>query len=1014
MEPNVHNQSSEGTIDFDDQYSEDEDYLNFIVKPPLEVPQSNLNLLHETDEIQINPEDKEQILDEENIIYDPKVKELNEIDINNKQAIIDILMDDELIQAKPIKTPEYLKEKNKAKFSYVKSNINNLIIEGKNSPEKKNTYGRTGFQIESQEGDPEYIKDINIAADKLKDQIREENRDIAKLLFDDMNNKKIKKIITRKDIGEKVKKALDKKKENLEKIEKKLNKKQESLETFAPKINHRKKDGNRRDLSSFLKSQKDFQKKVEQKRQEILLQNESELKELKRDKPQLTKNTEELIKKKYGTERTEPIYLRLYNQMIKNEDKIKQAEEKIILREKEEEKKRKEVENELKKNNPYKHIKARVNLSQTNFREIKDNKGLKRVRSAENIKSNNIVINNDENNNNINKKSNLEYKFIQLNKVLYNKFISDFDDALKLISEENKNKSKENKLLEELDEYQYFKLLFELNIVPNPKEKNEITEKQIELNGLNVLNPREKKLVKNSFKLMNLSGDKISVIDVKNFLICVIGLQNFNLYQMYKTQHEHDLKDEFPLYKYKKEEIPELILEKQNKELISQINKKNKKNNKYFSLSKDNKIIFTLEKSNIINRDFNKFAVNYRSQKKKNKELELKNLIKKECPFKPEIGEKSNELYQKHKDKVYSNQNDNLNFKIRKSKLEYVNRILLLDKKRIFENQKIKEEMEQKKIKECTFKPKISNYFTHNDNNNNKKKIGTSDKNVIKINKTKINKGKNKNVFDELYEDGKQKLKLKKDKSQDEIDLEKQKKDLTFQPNIEDLDLKKIPKTNFINDIYNEKEYKIRYERLKRGRLQRLVNINKNNRLGLNDELKKFVKDNKEYNYIQNNQYFETDDPFYYNTLEINTMKNKLDKNEKEVTERINKSQEIISQKNDLNEKNTIESNNNENINKNEKLTSEPKNSDKSEIPLLIIDVNIGQGIKKKIYVYEGDTAEELAQNFAKENNLEEEVKNKLKSLIESHMERLLTRIEEENGPNQRKYKNVYRIKSGK
>ena len=102
------------------------------------------------------------------------------------------------------------------------------------------------------------------------------------------------------------------------------------------------------------------------------------------------------------------------------------------------------------------------------------------------------------------------------------------------------------------------------------------------------------------------------------------------------------------------------------------------------------------------------------------------------------------------------------------------------------------------------------------------------------------------------------------------IELEKQRKEYTFQPNIEDLDPKSIPKTNFNNDIYNEKEYKLRYERLKYGRLQRMVRNNKNNRLGLNDELKKFVKDEKEFNYIQNNQYYETDDPFYYNTLEIN------------------------------------------------------------------------------------------------------------------------------------------------
>ena len=108
--------------------------------------------------------------------------------------------------------------------------------------------------------------------------------------------------------------------------------------------------------------------------------------------------------------------------------------------------------------------------------------------------------------------------------------------------------------------------------------------------------------------------------DVKNFLICVLGLQNYNLYQMFRSAHEQEIKNLFPPYEYKKEEIPELILNKQNEELISKVNKKNKKNNKYILLSKDNKIIFTLDKAYLINRDFNKFAVNYRSQKNKVKE----------------------------------------------------------------------------------------------------------------------------------------------------------------------------------------------------------------------------------------------------------------------------------------------------------------------------------------------------------------------------------------------------------
>ena len=77
--------------------------------------------------------------------------------------------------------------------------------------------------------------------------------------------------------------------------------------------------------------------------------------------------------------------------------------------------------------------------------------------------------------------------------------------------------------------------------------------------------------------------------------------------------------------------------------------------------------------------------------------------------------------------------------------------------------------------------------------------------------------------------------------------------------------------------------------------------------------------------------------------------------------------------------------------------SSEDDGEKKEGIPLLIIDVNIRQGVKKKIYVYEGDTPEGLAEKFAKEHNLEEETKNKLQNLIHNHMLRLLTRIEEEN-----------------
>ena len=219
---------SNETIDFDDEYSEEENFESNGINSSKGVPQPNVKLLYENDEIEINAE--EDLTDEENVIYDPKVKELNELDKNNKKAILDILMDDDLITKKPIKTAEYVKEVNKTKYPYVKSNLNFNTI-NTYEHDKKNTLGRTGlFEIETQEGNPEYIKDINVAASKLKNQIIEENKEVGNLLFSDLNTQQ--KNITRKYIGEKIDKTLNKKKRKFKKNRSSSNKKAEIRRNF--------------------------------------------------------------------------------------------------------------------------------------------------------------------------------------------------------------------------------------------------------------------------------------------------------------------------------------------------------------------------------------------------------------------------------------------------------------------------------------------------------------------------------------------------------------------------------------------------------------------------------------------------------------------------------------------------------------------------------------------------------------------------------------------------------------
>ena len=151
-----------------------------------------------------------------------------------------------------------------------------------------------------------------------------------------------------------------------------------------------------------------------------------------------------------------------------------------------------------------------------------------------------------------------------------------------------------------------------------------------------------------------------------------------------------------------------------------------------------------------------------------------------------------------------------------------------------------------------------------------------------------------------------------------------------------------------------------------------MVKENKNNRYGLNNELKQFVKDIKEYNYIQKESYFDKSDPYSNNVINSNI---KLEEEDNEL--------------NFFGDENDKESNN-DNDNYKNKIIND-------NMPLLIIDVNIREGLKKKLYVFEGDTPETLAEKFAQENNLDIETQNKLQKLIKSHMIKLLTKIDEEN-----------------
>jgi hypothetical protein len=63
--------------------------------------------------------------------------------------------------------------------------------------------------------------------------------------------------------------------------------------------------------------------------------------------------------------------------------------------------------------------------------------------------------------------------------------------------------------------------------------------------------------------------------------------------------------------------------------------------------------------------------------------------------------------------------------------------------------------------------------------------------------------------------------------------------------------------------------------------------------------------------------------------------------------------------------------------------------------PLLFVDVNLGPGRAERIVVYEGDTAEELAEEFTLKHGLDESLKEKLVKLLENQIAGLLGTINE-------------------
>jgi hypothetical protein len=61
-----------------------------------------------------------------------------------------------------------------------------------------------------------------------------------------------------------------------------------------------------------------------------------------------------------------------------------------------------------------------------------------------------------------------------------------------------------------------------------------------------------------------------------------------------------------------------------------------------------------------------------------------------------------------------------------------------------------------------------------------------------------------------------------------------------------------------------------------------------------------------------------------------------------------------------------------------------PSTRSSAKQPLLYVDVNLGPGKSERIIVFDGDTAESLAEKFAITHGLDSNMKGKLAQLLDS------------------------------
>ena len=392
------------------------------------------------------------------------------------------------------------------------------------------------------------------------------------------------------------------------------------------------------------------------------------------------------------------------------------------------------------------------------------------------------------------------------------------------------------------------------------------------------------------------------------------------------------------------------------------------KNNEYCTLKNNGEIIISYEQALNLNRHFHIFYVNRINCNEKKIHI----FEDKECTFKPAIDQESLKIASegnKMKGQRSALKNYDLNSK-RKDLV--INRDSEL-------NDDLKKMNVIKDAPECTFHPQT------NCTKDNALKEISSMRTYNELSSGNIVRGDRCNDLFQLSKG----LKKNPDKSVDEVEYEKNKDKFTFTPKTNKFCLKKKPtKGKEENEIIKKNQNEILSidKKMNNNKTTKekvpnknysqkiLKSINSKQKLKekSREKPKSFLSESKS-GRASYQKMKETDDK----SLKKSPNTQDKGRNDSESTPNI------------------------EGALKNDERNSTVK-SEEDQIPLLFVDVNLGEGRSERIVVYEHQSAEELAKKFISDNHLDERLLSKLIYMLNEQISNLLTKIEETKDENEK------------